>query len=216
MKNHLLARGVRLRIFWCRFLVLSILGCFGIGCVSSGRLLTQSAIQKLREGQPRNEVLQIFGEPEELIKGEGSHVLFLYRYFDVPIGASSPGGIISPGRDEAKVRTLSVLFNEQDQVEKYLFSESKPNLSRMTGRLGYPISAEALSKIEPQKTTRQDLVARFGPPIAEELTLRGVRKLIWVYIEYMATGVQQQGVEVLLDDGDRVVSFRRTNSDARR
>jgi outer membrane protein assembly factor BamE (lipoprotein component of BamABCDE complex) len=196
-------------------LALLLLSNVVIGCASPGRLLSPSAIQQLREGQTLDEVVRIFGEPDELLKGGENRTLLRYRRFDVPVGAEV-GGFISPGRDDAKVRTLSVLLDRKLNVWKFLFYESKPNLSRTTGRLGSAISVVQLAKIEPQKTTRQELVGSFGAPLAEELTLQGSRKLTWIYADYMPSGMQGQGLEVLLDDDGRVASFQQTKYDSRR
>lgn len=215
MKIQMLVRAVLIPLGWRGALSLVLLANLLAGCASPGRLLSQSAIQQLHEGQSLDEVVQIFGEPDEVLKGFEKRTLLRYRRFDVPVGADV-GGITPPGRDDAKVRTLSILLNQDLQIAKFLFHESKPNLSRTTGRLGNAIGLTQLAKIEPQKTTRQELIGLLGAPFAEELTLYGSHKLVWVHADYMLTGMQGQGLEVLLDENDRVASLQQTKYDSRR
>lgn len=215
MKIHWLFRAVSLHLASRMTLALFLLANFVIGCASPGRLLSQSAIQQLREGQPLDEVVQIFGEPDEVLKGAENRTLLRYRRFDVPIGAEV-GGIVPPGRDDAKVRTLSILLDQNLRVGKFLFFESKPHLNRTTGRLGNSIRLSDMAKIEPQKTTRREVLGLLGEPFAEELTLSGDRKLIWVYADYMLTGMQGQGLQVLFDDDDRVIGLQQIRYDSRR
>lgn len=186
-----------------------------LGCASPGRLLGPAAIQQLHQGQSRDEVVKIFGEPREVTTGIGNRTLYAYYRFDVPIGASN-SDFISPFRDEAKARTLTILLNGQDEVEKFLFSESKPDLNRSSGRVGRKITSAELAKIESNKTTRQELSALLGPPYAEMLTLEGNVKLVWVYFEIMAGGAASQDLEVLVDDAGKVVTFQQSRREPRR
>lgn len=188
---------------------------FVLGCASPGQFLSPRAIQQLHQGQSRDEVVKIFGEPREITKGTDNRTLYAYYRFDAPIGASN-SDFISPFRDEAKARTLTILLNGQDEVEKFLFSESKPDLNRASSRFGRKITAAELAKIESNKTTRQDLTALLGPPYAEMLTLEGRCKLVWVYFEIMAGGAASQDLEVLVDDEGKVVTFQQTKSAPRR
>jgi outer membrane protein assembly factor BamE (lipoprotein component of BamABCDE complex) len=215
MNIQMLVRAVLIPLGWRGAMSLVLLANLLAGCASPGRLLSQSAIQQLHEGQSLDDVVRIFGEPDEVLKGFEKRTLLRYRRFDVPVGADV-GGITPPGRDDAKVRTLSILLNQDLQIAKFLFHESKPNLSRTTGRLGNAIGLTQLAKIEPQKTTRQELIGLLGAPFAEELTLYGSHKLVWVYADYMLTGMQGQGLEVLLDENDRVASLQQTKYDSRR
>lgn len=188
---------------------------FVLGCASPGRFLSPKAIEQLHQGQRRDEVVKIFGEPREVTSGVGNRTLYAYYRFDVPIGASN-SDFISPFRDEAKARTLTILLNGRDEVEKFLFSESKPDLNRSSGRVGRKIASAELAKIEANKTTRQELSALLGPPYAEMLTLEGNIKLVWVYFEIMAGGASSQDLEVLVDDGGKVVTFQQTRREPRR
>lgn len=188
---------------------------FVLGCASPGRLLGPAAVQQLQHGQSRDEVVKIFGEPREVTTGVGNRTLYAYYRFDVPIGASN-SDFISPFRDEAKARTLTILLNGQDEVERFLFSESKPDLNRLSGRVGRKITTAELAKIESNKTTRQELSALLGPPYAEMLTLEGNIKLVWVYFEIMAGGAASQDLEVLVDDVGKVVTFQQTRREPRR
>jgi hypothetical protein len=186
-----------------------------LGCASPGRLLGPAAIQQLHQGQSREDVVKIFGEPREVTTGVGRRTLYAYYRFDVPIGASN-SDFISPFRDEAKARTLTILLNGRDEVEKFLFSESKPDLNRWSGRVGRQISSAELAKIESNQTTRQELSALLGPPYAEMLTLEGGVKLVWVYFEIMAGGAASQDLEVLVDDAGKVVTFQQSRREPRR
>lgn len=159
--------------------------------------------------------MKIFGEPREITTGDGNRTLYAYYRFDVPIGASN-SDFISPFRDEAKARTLTILLNGQDEVEKFLFSESKPDLNRWSGRVGRKITTAELAKIESNKTTRQELSALLGPPYAEMLTLEGNIKLVWVYFEIMAGGAASQDLEVLVDADGKVVAFQQSRREPRR
>lgn len=188
---------------------------FVLGCAAPGRFLGPAAVQQLHQGQSRAEVVKIFGEPREVTTGAGNRTLYAYYRFDAPIGASN-SDFISPFRDDAKARTLTILLNDQDGVEKFLFSESKPDLNRSSGRVGRKITAAELAKIESNKTTRQELCALLGPPYAEMLTLEGNIKLVWVYFEIMAGGASSQDLEVLVDGGGKVVTFQQTRREPRR
>lgn len=185
---------------------------FLTGCESPGRLLERSAVDQIRDGQTtRAEVDGIFGEPKQMTRSPAGQTLYYYRRFYGPFdyGRSS---FTTPGQDEASLLILTVLFDPDDVVAKHLFSHTRPDVSRRLASAGRRLSAEELRRITPGKTTLAELGAWFGPCWSEQLTLSGARLVTWMRADAaMATGrVDVEALEVIVDENDKVASFRVT------
>jgi len=195
-------------------LVLVVLGLV-TGCESPGRSLDKSAVDQIRDGQTtRAEVERIFGEPKEMTKSPAGKTLYHYERFYGPFN-SGQAGMAAPFADESSLLILTVLFNPGDIVEKHLYSQTKPDVSRRMLRAGVKLGTDELARIVPEKTTRAELASWFGPHWSEELTLSGHTMVVWVYADaFNVTGrVAGQALQVIVDETGKVLTFRVTKQD---
>jgi len=108
-----------------------------------------------------------------------------------------------------------VLFSSSDIVEKHLYSHTQPDIDRIRRNTGRKLGTEELAKIQPGKTSQSELMNWFGPFWSEELTLNGGRLVVWLYADAYNFGgrVELQALEVILDDSNKVLTFRVTKQD---
>jgi outer membrane protein assembly factor BamE (lipoprotein component of BamABCDE complex) len=188
---------------------------FLAGCESPGRALAKSAVDQIRDGQTtKAEVEMVFGEPMQMTKSPTGSALYLYQRFYGP-DRHDPSSFAAPRRDESNLLVLSILFNSAGIVAKHIYSHTQPDFNRVRQNTGRKLGQEELGRIVPEKTTRAELAAWFGPNWSEELTLSGHRLVVWLYADAYNVGgrVEVQALEVLLDEAGRVLTFRVTKRD---
>jgi hypothetical protein len=149
----------------------------------------------------------------QMTKSPAGRTLYLYQRYYGP-DRYDPSNF-APRRDESNLFLLSVLFSPEGIVEKHVCSHTQPDVDRIRRSAGRKLGQEELGRIVPEKTTRAELAAWFGPNWSEELTLSGHRLVVWLYADAYNVGgrVEVQALEVVLDDAGKVLTFRVTKRD---
>lgn len=149
------------------------------GCMSPGQGLSPSAIEQLRSGQTHEEVRRVFGTPKQSFTGSNGKQLDVFRVF-LPKGNRTVGAIRI-----VEVRSLHVLYDPQDRVEKFM-----PHVGELTGFVGLDnnwkssvvLDAAKVSTIKRGVTSRMELIQSFGPATIEGLDVAGNPCLIWLFL----------------------------------
>lgn len=78
---------------------------------------------------------------------------------------------------------------------------------------GKPVTQEQLDAIQQGKTTRDDLVASFGQPLAVTKNSDGTQVMSWgySYVGFAGSNYKSQGLSVILDSAGKVVSYTTTD-----
>ncbi|WP_054886650.1 hypothetical protein [Pseudomonas sp. NBRC 111130] len=78
---------------------------------------------------------------------------------------------------------------------------------------GKPVTQAQLDAIQQGTTTRDDLVASFGKPLAVTKNSDGTQIMSWgySYVGFAGTNYKSQGLSVILDSSGKVVSYTTTD-----
>ena len=148
--------------------------------MSPGQGLSPSAIEQLRSGQTQEEVRRIFGTPKQSFTGSNGKQLDVFRVF-LPKGNRTVGAIRI-----VEVRSLHVLYDPQDRVEKFM-----PYVGGLTGFVGsdnnwrssVALDTAKVNTINRGVTSRMELIEMFGPATIEGLDVMGNQGMWWLFVE---------------------------------
>jgi outer membrane protein assembly factor BamE (lipoprotein component of BamABCDE complex) len=155
------------------------------GCSSPGKRLEPSMVNQIREGETtRDEVEKHFGKPENAITGSNRRTLVIYEYGRLkPSAEPTSLSILPTPIGTVRLRTLTVLYDDADRVEKKVFHESvtpyERNMSSVSA--GTAVEEADLSSIKAGRTTGAELRKRFGYPMGKTMTIDGHLVLVWHY-----------------------------------
>lgn len=78
---------------------------------------------------------------------------------------------------------------------------------------GKPVTQAQLDAIQQGKTTREELVASFGQPLAVTKNSDGTQVMSWGYshVGFAGSNYKSQGLSVILDPSGKVVSYTTTD-----
>jgi outer membrane protein assembly factor BamE (lipoprotein component of BamABCDE complex) len=131
--------------------------------------ISESRTQLVKDGQTtKTDILTMFGSPNGFIQGvtgqqgfipQSSHLNTkqnIMHYKDCVIKGSGSGGFLGfsskSGAARHKCKVFTALLNEQDVVVAHAFIEDNQ------------VTAEKLSVIKPNKTSRKDVIRQLGGP----------------------------------------------------
>ena len=74
---------------------------------------------------------------------------------------------------------------------------------------GVQIDQANIQKIVPGKTTKQEMLAMFGPPLSQAFGTEGKLTMLWHYVHVgpFGTDMKQQNLAVLFDQQEKVERF---------
>jgi len=187
------------------FLLLSVLASLA-GCTSPSRRLDPQVVAQIQESiSTRADVDKLLGHPLSLVTAANGRTLAIYE-----VAALKTRGLLGPTQLHA--RRLSLLYDSRFVVERKLLSESATRYRQgWQDRLGQPLPRDQIIQALQPQVTRTDLVAKFGPPTVESLTLDGDTVAGWVALQTASdvpSGVREQIVEVVFDPNNVIRDYR--------
>lgn len=174
------------------------------GCATTklGKVLDISVVNQLREGQKRNDVLALIGQPNETALGKTT-VRDAYWVFDeLKDNVSGNNG---------RLRYFTILYDDKHILLKSLYSEHEvPGGGDLQGFLVVPkFSVEIATKIQPQITKVSELMAWLGKPMTVSLDASENLTISWVYVQENRTGgSENKVVRVSVDDASVVIAYQ--------
>ena len=154
-----------------------LLACLAVlsltGCMTPARRLDPAVTASVQVGQTRAEVEKILGKPETLETGGNGRTLAVY---------SHGTGALAHGSQGLELRLVSLIYSPAFRLEKRLLHESQVTY---TSRFFKPDEfgrllprEEIVAKMKPVMS-REEVIAEFGPPFVETLTVDGGSRLVW-------------------------------------
>jgi hypothetical protein len=178
----------------------------------------------------RVEVEKIFGPPERIFQGANQKTLAFYKYQQTRVNAGWSGEAEGTA-GTVGLRTLSLLYNTNQIVEKFLVGQSVTKVQRdgeQTFRflfaepnsavrreskgfsIGSPLANADFTKIVKGITSRGEIIQWFGAPTMQTLTIDGDQMLCWMYVRKphrFKMDDREQEFRVVLDNEDFVKDF---------
>lgn len=193
------------------FAFLAILLIAITGCVSPAKKLDPSLVSQIKEGvTTRQEVETLFGQPREAATGANQKTLAYYRFQQA---YRNPGwvGAYEGHLGSVGIRTLSVLYDNKETVEKFLVSQSNTVVSRDENGIsaGRIIPEETFAKIIKGITSKGEVIQWLGPATTKTLTVEGDQWFRWNFARKgrWAADNQVQEFGVIFDDENFVKDF---------
>lgn len=181
------------------FLVVALLS----GCMSPGRQLDRSAIQKLQRGQTQAYVQALFGDPKRTELGADGRRLDFYQ---IRYTRKLP----EPHRAFI-YRTLCVLYDGTNQVADFSYHVGELAVweTNMGWEAGRKLDEAVIRGIQPEMHSHNDVMATLGPPTIEGLDQDGNLMMCWYFIRGSG-GLMTKGQELLVkfDSTNRVKDYR--------
>lgn len=142
-------------------------------------------VGRIHEGvTTRQEVEKQFGTPRSVVRGSNRQVLVLYEYGQIrPDAPSQSTSVLPTPIGTVRLRTLSILYNERNTVEKALFHQSATPYEQSMSSIsaGNVVGEKELASIHCGETTASDLRKTLGPPMSKTLNVDGDLVLAWYY-----------------------------------
>ena len=155
------------------------------GCSSPGRHLEPALVGQIREGvTTRQEVEKQFGQPRNTMNGSNRRTLVIYEYGQLkPNAEPASASVLPTPMGTVWLRTLSILYDERNTVEKALFYQSTTPYERNMSSIsaGNVVGEKELASIKTGETTASDLRKSFGSPMSKTLNVDGELVLGWFY-----------------------------------
>lgn len=164
-----------------------LLGLLATGCMSPAERLEPSIIKGIREGfTTRDEVHRTLGKPRQEVNGSNQKRLATYQYSRLKPDAAVPTPSILPNKaGTVLLRTVSVIYDEHETVEKLLFYETTAPLYRQmsTYWIGQAITDRETARILRGASGEGEMESLFGRPTARGLTVEGRPVMAWSYLQ---------------------------------
>jgi outer membrane protein assembly factor BamE (lipoprotein component of BamABCDE complex) len=161
-----------------------LIGSLLTSCVSPQSSLDRATVNQIKEGVSRRaEVEKLLGKARTTTVGANRNTATQYysRQQMGPGASLQAGGATAPS--DIRFRALSLVYGPDQVVKKTLFDETvircQPTAQGFT--TGRFVSQDELARLEKGKSTRDELVARFGPPTIRILNTEGNVVLNWIY-----------------------------------
>lgn len=110
------------------FILIAFASTLSIGCASAGTMVEQSAVEQIERGKTtKAEVLALLGPPmSNSLMGDGREMMiWSYTYAQAKTASFIPVVGIFAGGTEMDMTTFQVIFDENDIVEDYLWSQGQ-------------------------------------------------------------------------------------------
>ncbi|MBX3745168.1 MAG: hypothetical protein KF833_07640 [Verrucomicrobiae bacterium] len=168
---------------------------------------------QVREGQTRDEVRAVLGNPTTL---EQSGMGLSVETYEVWQSIFGRYGIRD--REEAlEIRQFSVRYGDDGRVERTLYHRGVLEGWTLlyTRSVGPWLDPEAMARVVPGRTRKSDLESWFGPASMARLDPGGGVRLEWVYQSIEAAAVTPgrsfRALEVVVDEEGLVQSAKRVD-----
>lgn len=196
-----------------------------VGCASSSTALDDELIARIQDGRTtRAEVVKLFGPPKGENLGSNGKRVAVYHFKTAAVPRNPPvrQSVSSPpasfplsAKGSLRLRTLSVLYQPNGQVERHHLYEASTAVtaSMQQSEVGASVRPEKLSFIYKGMTDRQDLVSLFGEPLIETLEPGGLMVLSWIHSRntgWTGTRARIQQLRVLMGVNGKVEDFHVT------